>query len=80
MGYTCEHCGSSNVRKTTDEEYYFGGASYYCESCDSGIEQRGYIDRRKYTDLASPTSLERRPWESKDDYTERTGKDIDDEY
>lgn len=80
MGYTCEYCGSSNVRKTTDEELYFGGSSLYCEDCDSGFESRDFHDHRKYTGLASPTSLERMPWESEDDYTDRTGKDINDEY
>lgn len=81
MGYTCEYCGSSSVRRTTDEEFYFGGASYYCESCDSGFKPREYDDRRKYTDLDSPTSLEKKNYESDEDYRERLesmGYDPDD--
>lgn len=69
MSKECANCGSTDTRKTNDNEYYLCGQSNYCNSCDEYFSNESNDERAsKY---APDTIRIRRDWESDEDYQDR---------
>lgn len=67
----CTECGSSKTERSSNDIYYMCGQSHYCEDCDEYFTPEEYEDDRD-SYLGSPTSMNRRAWESEEEYRDRT--------